>query len=936
LSNTPGSVPSASPGASILPRPPGTLLNGRYRIERLLGEGAFGRVYLARDTQDASSPLRAIKELLDHPSCTPDDKREAIAWFKREVGTLLTLEHPSIPAIYGYWTTHATSGPFYLAMAYIPGRTFDQVLQDAGGRIPWPQVVAWGSALCDVLAYLHSQTPPFIFRDLKLPNVMLDDRTNAPTLIDFGIARPFAPIGGTAIGTWGYVPYEQVLGKAEPRSDQYALGALLHALLTGRRPDAEYARLQRTGLDVEGAMRALFPPVDTLVPGVPAVLAAVLTRATAFAAADRFADIRAMEAALQRVVTLTSTSTLPASARTVAPPVTSSSGPPFIIPSPPPAPVPMAAFPAGQATRRTGRLPRPFVAMATVVVMALAGGLLGTVAGMAVQHTVAPHSRQPSAAARPTSTPTAWLTPMPTPANTPTMRPALTATAPSRTSLRHTGPGMPSGPPKTWSPTSPSTATSTPYLAQQWLLTASMRTTRVLHTATLLPDGRVLVVGGQDTQGHALASAELYDPHTGTWMATGSMIDAHVYHTATLLPNGKVLIAGGCLDNAGLFRPCAAELYEPSTGRWKATGSMSTGRRQHTATLLQNGKVLVAGGCCDIWGHPLSSAELYDPSTGRWTATGNMTTARIAHTATLLSNGKVLVSGGCCDPSDHTSVNAELYDPRTGTWAPTGRMSAEREDHTATLLPDGKVLVSGGPATRAELYDPSTGTWTTTGGKPGVYEGDIATLLPTGQVLVAGGCCDTAELYDLHSGTWSSAGHMNFGRSLATATLLPNGTVLVVGGQSNAQGSPALASAELYQSSTSVPTAPTPTPTRTPTGQPPSLLGVQKTSPVVDVTRADGSLVSLNTNPHIRCCGVPYTPLSISVFNAPPEAMCTITITLGSHSMGSNTSSLGSSGATSLNAVVAPDRKPYHVTVTIGRFTESGDVTIIPDTGPAQ
>jgi serine/threonine protein kinase len=174
--------------------------------------------------------------------------------------TLLSLEHPDIPAIYGYWTAQATAGPFYLVMEYIPGQTLQQELQDAGGRVGWPQVVTWGIALGEVLAYLHSRTPPVIFRDIKPPNVLLDRRTNRPVLIGFGIARQLAQARGTRIGTPGYAPYEQWLGCAEPRSDLYALGALLHTLLTGRSPEAEYIRLRRSGLDVEGAIRALFPP----------------------------------------------------------------------------------------------------------------------------------------------------------------------------------------------------------------------------------------------------------------------------------------------------------------------------------------------------------------------------------------------------------------------------------------------------------------------------------------------------------------------------------------------------------------------------------------------------------------------------------------------------------------------------------------------------
>jgi Protein kinase domain len=117
------------------PLPPGTLLQGRYRIERVLGTGAFGRAYLAQDMQDSAQPSVAIKELLDAQFSTPEEKHEAVMWFKREASTLLTLEHPGIPAIYTYWTAQRTAGPFYLAMEYVPGQTLEGVLQDAGGRV---------------------------------------------------------------------------------------------------------------------------------------------------------------------------------------------------------------------------------------------------------------------------------------------------------------------------------------------------------------------------------------------------------------------------------------------------------------------------------------------------------------------------------------------------------------------------------------------------------------------------------------------------------------------------------------------------------------------------------------------------------------------------------------------------------------------------------
>ena len=165
--------------------PPGVTLNGRYRIVRLLGAGSFGRVYLAEDIADPLRAPVAIKELLDTQFHGAEERAEAIAWFQREVSTLLSLRHPAIPTVHGYWTAQRNAGPLYLAMDYIPGRTLDEVLTEtvaAGstGGCPWRRVVAWGIALCEVLAYLHGRTPPCVFRDLKLSNVMLDSRTGSP------------------------------------------------------------------------------------------------------------------------------------------------------------------------------------------------------------------------------------------------------------------------------------------------------------------------------------------------------------------------------------------------------------------------------------------------------------------------------------------------------------------------------------------------------------------------------------------------------------------------------------------------------------------------------------------------------------------------------------------------------------------------------------
>jgi len=281
--------------------PVGTVLNGRYRVLRVLGTGSFGRVYLSEDVHDGGS-LVAVKELLAMEFPTAEEQRDAMTWFKREVSALLTLDHPGIPAMQGYWTAQRSSGPLYLAMDYIPGKTLAELQIEAGGRVPRVQALEWGIGLCGVLEYLHTRIPAMLFRDLKPSNVLIDTRSQRPVLIDFGLARQLAPVAATAVGTWGYVPFEQVLGRPEPRSDLYALGALLHGMISGQQPDAEYRRLMRGGLDLEASLRQLFQPLDELLPGTPQSLAEVLARATAFVPEDRFEDAMEMAAALRNVL----------------------------------------------------------------------------------------------------------------------------------------------------------------------------------------------------------------------------------------------------------------------------------------------------------------------------------------------------------------------------------------------------------------------------------------------------------------------------------------------------------------------------------------------------------------------------------------------------------------------------------------------------------
>ncbi|MBU0676725.1 MAG: proprotein convertase P-domain-containing protein [Verrucomicrobia bacterium] len=320
-----------------------------------------------------------------------------------------------------------------------------------------------------------------------------------------------------------------------------------------------------------------------------------------------------------------------------------------------------------------------------------------------------------------------------------------------------------------------------------WSSTPLPATPRSTHTSTLLPNGKVLVVGGTGTA----ASPEIYDPAGNSWSNTGLLGIQHSRHTATLLPNGKVLAVGGT-DGAV---QTSTELYDPALNTWSYAAPLATRRYDHTATLLPNSKVLVVAGRGTNAGAPaLNSAELYDPAANTWSSAGSVGNARFGHSANLLPNGKVLVAGGY-DGSSYAVFN-KMYDPASNTWADAGVFQGQL--HTATLLPNGTVLFAGGelggPITNARVYHPSSGAWSNVASLVKATHSHTATLLPNGRVLVTGGngASTNAQIYVPEMDRWYATGFMDRGRTNHTATLLPNGEVLVVG------GAPFFPPAELY------------------------------------------------------------------------------------------------------------------------------------------
>ena len=360
------------------------------------------------------------------------------------------------------------------------------------------------------------------------------------------------------------------------------------------------------------------------------------------------------------------------------------------------------------------------------------------------------------------------------------------------------------------------TATTSVTVGHGLDLSGDSKAARVLHTATLLPGGQVIIAGGfsesfADLQAQFIVDrADQYDPATAVFQFVANVTRGD--HTATLLPDGDLLFLGGYTKivpsgpNVNPVTPvptASAEILKAGTGIIQPAGGMSIARSGHTATLLPDGRILITGGVTPLpssppYSGPTSSAELYDPASGTSSPAGNMSVARSGHLAILLLNGKVLILG---------SGSADLYDPETNSFTATGSPTFEGTGtgSTATLLPDGRVLVAGGSFTdpqyyppvsidTAELYDPATGQFTPAGNMTIARSSHTATLLSNGTVLIAGGfttaltlgddepITNATETFDPGTNTFSPGEAMETPREGHTATLLLDGTILFIGG----------------------------------------------------------------------------------------------------------------------------------------------------------
>ena len=347
-----------------------------------------------------------------------------------------------------------------------------------------------------------------------------------------------------------------------------------------------------------------------------------------------------------------------------------------------------------------------------------------------------------------------------------------------------------------------------------WSPVPDLVSIRGTTAVVVLKDGRALAAGGGVGQ-IPVAATELFDPAKGVWQSTGSLNQARRGHQAVLLGDGRVLVTGGIAEGDLL---ASTEIYDPATGKWTTVAPMNVARLGNTLTLLSNGNVLATGGTAADTAsgsgggqtiRPDSTAEIYNVSANTWTMTsGPMSTPRFEHSATLLDDGRVLIAGGQGPPiAGNTAALAstEIYDPAVDSFRKSNDMTDARFNHSAVKLPDRTVMVIGGSGgtngdtslATSELFDPTTGRWTPAGALTTSRTGQVAAVFPDGRVLVAGGETVTrgsrrslasAEIFTLDKKEWRSAGNMNCPRSEASAALLGDGSVLVVAGDYAAPG----------------------------------------------------------------------------------------------------------------------------------------------------
>ncbi|MGO8735253.1 MAG: protein kinase domain-containing protein [Terriglobia bacterium] len=760
------------------------VIAGRFRIVSFIAHGGMGVVYKAEDTR---LPRWVALKFL--PAAVAGDP-QALARFRREAEAASALNHPHICTIHDFVES---DGQAFIVMEYLEGSTLEDMiggdhLVADGSRAGAQQTASLSSGallriaqeIADALGAAHAQG--LIHRDIKPSNIFVTTRGQAK-ILDFGLAKMAPPAGMTpkgeaarsislenlatpsaAMGSLFYMSPEQARGEQlDARSDLFSFGAVLYEMASGRQafPGDSSAHV------LDAILNGTPVPASHFNPDLPSRFEQIINKAL-----EKDRELRYQSAtdllrdlANVRVWTIRHGGRL----QWTRPALRLIRGTAIGV-------VAGALLTIGLKALKVdfglSRAPSGKGAVSTLVLGAALPTTTdftvgGTVSGLAGAGLVLQDNGADNLAVS---------------ANGPF---SFTTALANGTAYNVTVLTQPANPTQTCSVTSGSgkvtdgvvnslavTCVTSPMQTFRFL-TTRMTTVRVDHTATLLPNGQVLLTGGCSNS-TALNTAEMYNPTTHTFTAlSAAMTTARIGHTATLLPTGQVLIAGGFNHLATEAPLDTAELYDPVANTFTAlTATMTTGREQQAATLLPNGQVLITGG----WNrshNALSSAELYNPAADTFTAlTATMTSGRVAHTSTLLPDGQVLIAGGSLIYGANTLNTAELYDPVANTFtALSATLTALRGGHTATLLPSGQVLIAGGfrladrfgtVLNTAELYNPKAKTFTPlTATMTTIREFAAAALLSNGLVLITGGSPDgsrafstatnTAEVYEAPS-----------------------------------------------------------------------------------------------------------------------------------------------------------------------------------------
>jgi eukaryotic-like serine/threonine-protein kinase len=726
-----------------------------FTLVEEVGRGGMGVVWRARD--DQTGQIVALKLLRD---LYVEDESYRLR-FEHELEIARRITSPHVVKVLGYG---AREGVPYIAFEFIDGRSLRQMLVQHG-PYSWDAVRALLLQLAEGLADAHAAG--VIHRDVKPSNILVDDAGTAK-LADFGISRALDVTRVTkASGLLGTPAYLAPEGPIDARSDLYSLGVVAFELLAGSPPF-------EGGTYHEVLVAHIRRPPD--LSKVPAEARPIVSWLLA-----KEPNARA-HSARQLIRVLTGVEGIPASRPAVAA-NSGGGGAPGADQTTLVAPRTTAPW-SGLAPAVTSRQGRSSARQSPGVIIAGAIAVIAVVGAVAVVALGRPGTTSPQAIS-------------------PTQGPA--ATASDAGGSGGLGGPDPTADPTVAAPTSPQQAVPAGPTGQ-WLGYGSLPEALWGNGVAQLPDGRVAIFSASAGSGHtASLDSWILDLQTGNVAGGASMVASQEVPVVAVFDGGSVMIAGGWKGQGPVSN---AEVLDGTTGSFIPINSMLSPRSQATATDIGNGRVLVVGGWIAFASGvytATTSAEIFDRRAGTWSSAASMSTPRALASATRLQDGRVLVAGGDASwqGADAQGANqtvltsAEIYDPSSNTWQPAGDLSAPRAAQTAALLPNGHVLVTGGwsdgkefGTTSVDEYTPGVG-WSSGNSMPTPHaQGRLLTLtdgrlLAVGGVDAAGNATAETDLYDPNSGSWQRSGSLQEPLYWPAVTVLNDGRVLVAGGSKN-------------------------------------------------------------------------------------------------------------------------------------------------------